>query len=273
MRLHRHQGLWAARLARHVLAPKPQPRPSRRMSTTLACLVDTRERDLIPLLSPWPTRTLPVGDIWIGVSGEDAAAGEPAKGGLIIERKATDDLEASILDGRYREQRTRLTAYAQQRGARPLYIIEGPMDRMWGRLSKDALQKHLNRLMLRYGVPVLHTESLAETAEACQLLAAQISEDPAAFAAADPAAVAYTSTLSIQKRGNREDPRNFASAALQGCPGVSAAVAEALLTAFGGTLRGVLAAEETAIAAVKVTEKRRVGPALAKRLCGILRAE
>ena len=41
----------------------------------LSYVVDTRERDLIPLLYPWPTRTIPVGDIWIGLSGEDVTVG------------------------------------------------------------------------------------------------------------------------------------------------------------------------------------------------------
>jgi ERCC4-type nuclease len=233
----------------------------------LKALVDTRERDLAPLLSSWPLRTLPVGDIWIALSGDEVAAG-----GIVAERKSTDDLEASILDGRYREQRTRLTTYCQQRAARPLYIIEGPMDRLRGKLSEQALQKYLNRLQLRYGVAVMHTESLAGTAALCRLLAEQISEDAAVFQATDPAALAYGSTVSVSKRANREDPRNFASAALQGCPGVSASIADAVLAAFGGTLRGVMAADEAAVAAVTVG-KRRVGPAVAKRLVKILRGE
>lgn len=234
--------------------------------TTVRSLVDIRERELAPLLSPWPTKQLPVGDIWIGLSGEDLG---PA--GLCIERKATDDLEASILDGRYREQRTRLATYCQQRGARPLYIIEGPMDRLWGKLSQSTLQKYLNRLAIRYGVAVFHTESTQATAELCQLLASQMAEDPAVFAAAEAGAVAYTSTVAVTKRENRENPRNFAAAALQGCPGVSAAASEAILTACGGTFGGVWAASEAELAAV-VVGKRRLGPAVAKRLHGLLHA-
>jgi ERCC4-type nuclease len=229
--------------------------------TTLSC-VDTRERELIPLLS-WPTRTLPVGDIWIGLSGEDVFTG-----GLVIERKTTNDLEASILDGRYREQRTRLTKYCQERGARPLYIIEGIMDRLWGKLSQDTLQKYLNRLMLRYGVPVIHTESIDATAALCRTLATQISADQTVFAAADPAAVSYSSTVKVSKQGNM-DARNFALCTLQGCPGVSNAVAEAILAACEGTLAGVWAAEEAALAAIAVG-KRKVGPVVAKRLVSLL---
>jgi ERCC4-type nuclease len=205
-----------------------------------------------------------VGDIWIGLSGEEVAAG-----GLVIERKATDDLEASILDGRYREQRTRLTTYCASRGARPLYVIEGEMDRLWGRLTRDTLQKYLNRLALRYGVAVIHTDSVEGTAKLCRLLASQLSEDAAVFAAADPTAVAYSGTVAVSKRENRDNPRNFAAAALQGCPGVSATAAEAVLDAFGGTLAGVWAADEAALAGV-VVGKRRLGPAVAKRLWACL---
>jgi hypothetical protein len=96
-----------------------------------------------------------------------------------------------------------------------------------------------------------------------------MAEDAAVFVAADPAAVAYTSTVAVSKRENKENPRNFAAAALQGCPGVSAAAAEAVLTAFGGTLAGVWAADETALATVQVG-KRRLGPTVAKRLWALL---
>jgi ERCC4-type nuclease len=230
----------------------------------LSCVVDTRERDLIPLLSPWPVRTLPVGDIWIGLSGEEVMLG-----GVVIERKTTDDLEASIMDGRYREQRTRLTTYCQQRGARPLYVIEGLMDRLWGKLTQETLQKYLNRLTLRYGVAVIHTENLTATAKLCQILASQISAEPAVFVTTDPASLTYSSTVSVSKKGNKEDPKNFAACALQGCPGVSSAVALSILDAFEGTLTGVMAAEETALATVQ-TGKRKLGPALAKRLYTLL---
>ena len=230
--------------------------------TTVKSFVDTRERELLPLLA-WQSKTLPVGDIWIGLSGEEIAAG-----GVVIERKTVADFEASILDGRYREQRTRLVSYCQQHGGRPLYIIEGEMDRMLGKFTEQTLQKMLNRLMLRYGVPVIHTASVEGTAAACRLLEAQLQEEPAIFVATDAGALSYASTVTVSKRGNRDDPKNFALAVLQGCPGISCAAATAILGAFT-TLTGVLAAEEAALAAVLVG-KRKVGPVVAKRLHGLL---
>ena len=231
--------------------------------TKLSCVVDTREQDLIPLLSPWPVRTIPVGDIWIGLSGEEITSG-----GVVIERKTTDDLEASIMDGRYREQRTRLTTYCKQHQARPLYVIEGLMDRLWGKLTQETLQKYLNRLTLRYGVSIIHTESLEATAKLCRLLASQISAEPTVFLEKDPSALSYSSTVSVTKKGNKEDPKNFAACALQGCPGISSAAADAILTTFGA-FTGVMAADEAALAVVQVG-KRKLGPVVAKRLYGLL---
>ena len=229
-----------------------------------SCYVDTRERDLIPMLN-WSTKTLPVGDIWIGILGDDAVAG-----GVVIERKAVADLEASIMDGRYREQRTRLVTYCSERGAKPLYIIEGCMDRLNGKMTEQTLRKYLNRLMLRYGVAVIHTTCLEDTAAACRTLSEQVAADASVFVATDAGSVSYASTVSITKRGNKEDPTIFAATILQACPGVSSAVATALCTHYGSFTK-VFEADAETIATV-VVGKRKVGPVVAKRLHGLLHA-
>ena len=221
-------------------------------------LLDIRERDLAIHLPMWPLKQLPIGDLWIGLSGEMIAPG-----GVIAERKAADDLEASILDGRYREQRTRLLSHCQQTGARALYIIEGDLDRLHGRLTKQALLKFLTRLTLRYGVAVLQTANLRETAELARILHDQWKEDPQVF---QGQTVAYAEVLSVSRKQNRQD--NLASAMLQQCPGVSATVAQALMTQFQ-SFASLYKATEAEIANVQM-DKRRVGPAVAKRLYAAL---
>jgi ERCC4-type nuclease len=232
----------------------------------MAWICDTRERDLIPKLPSISTRNLPVGDIWIGLSGEDVAPG-----GVVAERKTVADLEASILDGRYREQKARLLTYCQQVGARPLYIIEGQLDRLGGKFTEDVLRKFLNRLQLRYGVAVIQTDSIDSTANLCRVLLEQWQKDSTVFYLEDGAQKEYSHTVSVSKRANREDPKAFACLVLQQCPGVSAPIASSLIEAFH-TLEGVMKASETEMANVKVTEKRRVGPAAAKRLYNLLHA-
>jgi len=229
----------------------------------MAGILDVRERELVRRLG-WPTRNLPVGDVWIGVD----LSGSLAPGGIVAERKSAADLEASILDGRYREQRTRLLSHCQTNGFRPLYIIEGELDRINGRLAKQALRKFLTRLTIRYGVPVLQTESTEDTSKLCQELAAQLKEDPRVFMTEEAAKVQYTDTISVYKKGNRDDPAVFASAVLQNCTGISAAGAAAVLAAYP-TLAAVWAATAQQLAAV-VVGKRKLGLVVAQRLYDLL---
>jgi len=65
--------------------------------------LDYRERGLQALGPTLQTITPPVGDIWIG----DMTGDLLQEGGVILERKSLTDLEASIIDGRYEEQRVR----------------------------------------------------------------------------------------------------------------------------------------------------------------------
>jgi ERCC4-type nuclease len=219
-------------------------------------ILDVRERALIELMPDVPTEQLPVGDIWIGKDQE---------GGVVIERKTTSDFEASILDGRYREQRTRLLAYCAEKKARPLYIIEEGLNGRKRTLQRQALQKMLNRLMLRYNVSVWLTECLDDTVSAIKILEAQLKDDPKVFIAET---LSYTDVMHTTKKSNTGDPRVFAVASLQQCPGVSAKAASALIDAFG-SLKSVMEQDEKALANVKVGE-RRFGPANAKKLLALL---
>jgi ERCC4-type nuclease len=95
-------------------------------------LLDTRESDLIKILDGtegMSVKQLQVADIWLGVDAE----GKMAEGGVIIERKSIRDLEASILDGRYREQRGRILSYCQENKTQPMYILEGALSSNTGR--------------------------------------------------------------------------------------------------------------------------------------------
>ena len=225
----------------------------------MSIVLDTREHGLIPLLPDANVLQIPVGDIWIK-NGDQTV--------IVAERKTTADFEASFLDGRYREQRTRLLAYCAEHKARALYILEGGLDGRHGRMERPALQKLIHRLMMRYGVAVWCTRNLEDTAATAQLLAAQVKDDPKVFEAEQ---LSYTDVQHITKKANKDDPKAFATAALQGCPGVSSKAATAVLEACGGTLGGVLATEELALAGIKVGE-RRLGPAVAKRLYTLLHA-
>lgn len=222
----------------------------------MSIILDNREHGLIPLLPGATIEQLPVGDAWIKYNDKTC---------VVIERKTTADFEASFLDGRYREQRTRLLAFCAEHNAKALYILEGGLDGHRHRLEKQALQKLIHRLKLRYGVPVWSTKSLQDTADTIRILGQQCAEDPKVF---DGEQLSYTDVHHVTKKANKDDPNVFAIASLQGCPGVSAKIATAIWDT-AGSFSKLLELEEATMANIKVGE-RRVGPAVAKRLWTLL---
>lgn len=223
----------------------------------MSILLDNREHGLQEYLTEATIQQLPVGDAWIQLENQPL---------LIIERKTTADFEASFLDGRYREQRTRLLACCAEKKAKALYILEGGIDGRKRSIERNALQKLVHRLLLRYGVAVWSTTNLADTANTLRLLCEQVKADPKVF---EGEQLSYTDVQHIQKKTNKDDPKAFAIAALQGCPGVSAKTATAIWDTLGKSFEQIMLAEETAFASIKVGEKR-LGPVVAKRLYALL---
>lgn len=236
-------------------------------------LIDNRERELIGQTAVLPTgfvvKQLPIGDIWLGTTD---ASGFAAGGCVIVERKTVRDFEASVLDGRYREQRIRLMAYCQEVGAVPMYVIEGGWhgsSATTGRISAQALMKLAARVQCKHGVAVLQTANVEETAVLMAALEEYILTDRGNLARETGAALRSIDSIHVVKKSNAADPKHFAVACLAQCPGVSAKVAEAVLEACGGSLQGVMTVGVADIAAVTVG-KKRVGPAVAGRLWGLL---
>jgi len=220
-------------------------------------LLDIRERDLIPLMPNWPVKMLPIGDLWIGVKGE-----EIQEGSVIAERKTVTDFEASFLDGRYREQRTRLLAYCSEKKAKPFYIIEGTFDRPQQRLEKKALWKLLTRLSLRYGIGLFFTKSLEETAQLAETLLEQWTDDPKVF---QGETVSYAETLHVNKKDNTSTSQVVQTMMIAQVPGISVKTAQALLLTHK-SFESVFKATEAELAATQVTESRKFGAAAAKKL-------
>ena len=225
-------------------------------------MLDDREHGLRELL-PWPVAHLPVGDIWIGTD----LSGNPLPNSVLIERKSVADFESSILDTRYREQRSRLMSYATESKAHVAYIIEGNLDRLGHvRLTKSALMKHITRLALRYHIAVFQTESIKETAELCQLLKDQWTADPTTFE--QPATMTYVETRGKTREENSDDPAVFLATVLQACRGVSSAGAKAISAVYPN-LTSLMKATQEELAAIQ-TGKQKFGQVKAVRLYSLL---
>lgn len=234
--------------------------------------IDTREAELIKLLETedgFHIRQLPVADIWIGTEVKDENEENQFQVGIIIERKSIRDLEASILDGRYREQRGRMLAFCNDKKTQPMYILEGALSSSTGRLQKSAILKIINRLIFHYQIPVMQTESVKETAELIKILVAQWKEDPTSLQRTTEL-VKVTDGLHVQKKVNALDPKQFGIMCLAQCPGVSIKMAECLITTFG-SLKAVIDTPVKEIEQVKVGN-RKIGPVVSNRLHEIINA-
>ncbi len=233
------------------------------LTPEMSFVLDNRERELIALCAGTPVKTLPVGDVWIGLSGEEIVSG-----GIVFERKTVADMEASMTDGRYREQRTRLQAFAQEKGCHIAYIFEGNFDAS-RRFDKSVLWKWIVRLPFVHKIPYFQTKSVEETAEFIKVFAEKWKTDENEFR--EGKTTAYTSTIKSHTKGEqRDDPHNFAVAVLTCCKGVSSATAEGILKACGNSLTTVWNTTEKDLAAIQISDKRKLGPAVAKKLYGLL---
>ena len=137
---------------------------------SLSVKIDYREQDLwkqfqtIAWIEPKPCielANLILGDIQI----QDSTTT------LIIERKTWSDLCCSIKDGRYREQRSRLSEWKKEKHHHVIYLIEG--------VSTDPVAKSclrvLHRLTLFHGFMMYRTQTIQETSQYLEWLIHQFS--------------------------------------------------------------------------------------------------
>ena len=239
---------------------------------------DYREKALIKLAPTVKELTPPVGDIWIGdLSGAcGTSSTNLLPGGVILERKTAADLEASIIDGRYKEQRGRLLAYSKEHKVAFGYVIEGDLDRLGARLDESALLKHITRLQFHHRIPVVQTACAKETVRLAELIEAQWVKDEGKFAwecLSDSTSTANSSAFtaaSYIKSACRDSPDTFLLGTLTQCRGVSEALARLIMSKYP-TLETLMTA--TAVDLASVSEgKRKVGKAVAERLYGLLHA-
>jgi len=171
-------------------------------------LIDCRETRLITLLNeidvPFESQNLELGDIQI-VAPDFT---------LIFERKAGNDLEASIKDGRYQEQKARLL------GLRCTYILESTQ------IDTEAKQSAVIHTMYRDNMHVVFTRDLSETGGFIKNVYQRCLAHPEYFSGASLAG-SYLNTLKSKKSENI-NPENCWILQLSQLPGISTTIAKSI---------------------------------------------
>jgi len=127
-------------------------------------IVDTRESALIECLKNTIDTTPLFKEISFEVKSLDLGDISMDDLGLVFERKTLSDLQASIRDGRYREQGYRLSN-SSYHPHNVIYIIEGSFtDYKYKKCDKQSLLSAMTTLQYYKGFSVIRSMNLAETA-------------------------------------------------------------------------------------------------------------
>lgn len=136
-------------------------------------IADYRERAVRPYFEKlseqhrilYEAKQMTVGDYAICINGQIR---------IIIERKTWEDLASSMRDGR-KENVNKLIKLRQETGCKIIYIIEGDpcprSNKSFGRIPYKNLLAHLDHLMIRDDIHIIHSTTCEQTAERLFLLA------------------------------------------------------------------------------------------------------
>jgi crossover junction endonuclease MUS81 len=190
-----------------------EPDQTQTIPNIVTLTLDIRERDIIAHCTskniPFQTASLKVGDMLLKSPTET----------LVFERKTLADLEASIKDGRYREQKQRLKSTFPFH--RITYVIEGTLN---SRASKSSISALISS-RYRDGFQVLHTSGVADTVWHLSQIQERMSiPDKTAF---DPSNGEYASAVkSKTKKCENLTPEMTYLMQLAQIPGLSMTIAQ-----------------------------------------------
>ena len=202
----------------------------------MSIIVDNREQYVIKeinrkqKLRPLVTiETLVIGDFIVKNKDQDTV--------LVIERKTWSDLNSSIMDGRYRNQKERLIKYCLDQKLRRdqiMYIIEGNYDDSKHKLLLEStLKTACVNLQIRDGFRVYFTDSPKDTVEFLQKTINCLSKynNYSPNNKVEGGGNEFYKTLSVVKKENLT-PKRVYLAQLSIIPGVSIKKAESIYELF-----------------------------------------
>jgi len=203
------------------------------MGSAAKIVIDARERELIKQFQGdhVEVRMLELGDALI----------EADEGVMfVLERKTYDDLYASVKDGRYQNQKTRLMATYDVK--KVVYVIEGRVDEMAFATTMSNPQTKIclgciYNMTFRDHLKIVRTRDLGDTAAFIQGLYDRIKEDPNKYRLVDNNGgdTSGGGHEHIVKLGAVSCPLDFFVKSLCQLPGVSHKTAVSIGKRFGST--------------------------------------
>jgi ERCC4-type nuclease len=216
--------------------------------------IDARECKLRELLekneATFVTKALELGDILI----------EHPKCQILLERKTIADFHASLIDGRYKNQKLRLLEWRVKEEGRKnvVYLFEEkPGD------NKDrAYWGALVNMILRDNIGVIQCDGMMRTAQIIMDIKKKLDEDK--FDELEGGG--RNISLEGYAKGKYNTPRNCYLGQLSLIPGLSPAIAEKIAEKYPNMRALLDGMDVKELANIRITEKRRLGDKLAEKI-------
>lgn len=240
-------------------------------SMVLKLDIDHREAHLIEALNKqgfdeFTKCNLDVADIRI--TSDDAVV-------CIIERKTISDLNQSITDGRWKDQKNRLlTNYPI---SRIMYIVEGCAFTETSQYTKfpisyERVRGAIINTLFRDNIKVVCVSDVQETARFVVEVFSRFKRNTNLYIESKndgPVSILHHASVSSMKKHTRNSCMNkqvFAESTLSLVPGVSLQIASTIMEKYGTLQTMLRTCREQELADIKTPSGRRIGSKIAKRI-------
>ncbi|NBO98926.1 MAG: hypothetical protein EBU90_02190 [Proteobacteria bacterium] len=188
-----------------------------------------------------------------------AAKCEQGKIVYVIERKTLADLSSSVIDNRFREQRQRLLESVGD-PRHVVYIIE--QSEVYKGLSKSIIDSCIVNLIFKHKVNVIFSSSISDTYSKIALLHKKVLNGDLDTPVLD---------ISVKTKG-KKTIENILVHQLCVIPGVSVHIANAISMVYPNmsNLIESIKGNDLALQDIKVTDTRKVGKAISKKIYNCL---
>ncbi len=168
---------------------------------------------------------------------------------LIIERKTFCDLQSSLKDGRFRDQRSRLL----ELNCKIIYIIEGKLQQQ----SDNCVRGALENLALYHNICIIPTPSLQQTIHVLESLFKKVNENYI---------IPQTSLFKGRKRC--EHDKTNLELMLETITGISPMISKAISSIYPNVAAFVKELENNPnlLYGFQITPKRKLGPKLSTKI-------
>lgn len=166
---------------------------------------------------------------------------------LVIERKTIADFQASLKDGRFREQRSRLL----ELNCKIVYIIEGPL------VMDNCVSGALENMALYHNICIIPTLNLQQTIHVLTSLYKKVGEKY------------ITNQISLFKGRKKADHSvTHLEAMLETIPGISPAISKAIVNKYSTPYILIKEFEKNPnlLYGFEINTKRKLGPKIAEKI-------